>query len=93
MLSKRQPNRTRYYEYAFMYLGLAIISGIILIGWFLTPIFSFLALIAYLRGLRYPVIKVRCPHCNKKQKIEPEITDFWCMRCEKIVKRPGDTWE
>lgn len=87
----RQPNRATYYEKAWMFLGIGILSAVILIGWFLTPIFFILALIHIFRAWRYPVIEVHCPQCRKKQKIEPMVTRYFCVRCSRIIKKAEDT--
>lgn len=91
-MKDRLPHRTKHYENALMFLGIGIILGITFIFWFLVPLFFSLAIYQYFKALRYPVLQLQCPKCHTKQKIEPMITRFLCVRCQEIIKKENDVW-
>ncbi|ATO36218.1 hypothetical protein [Geobacillus sp. 47C-IIb] len=93
-IGERQPKRAKWNSFVSGFASLGIFFTITMVGIVIAPIFFLIAaMIAWVRNSRYPVIKMTCLHCDRKLKVEPEVTKFTCPYCCITLRKNGDVWK
>ncbi|SFS75882.1 hypothetical protein [Marininema halotolerans] len=94
ILKEQQPNRHPKWNYAVVTLyTIIVLLFFTLVGVVLIPIFYIpLLIVLWMRRKRYPIIKVPCPVCKLKAKVEIQVTEFSCLRCYKRIVKEEDHW-
>lgn len=87
----KQPKRA-------LYTRKILVCHIFTVLFLISVIFSPLALVTiiwsvvlYKKRSRFPVVKIKCPSCGFKNKVEPQVTSFSCEYCFNTIDQSYNT--
>ncbi|WP_142504544.1 hypothetical protein [Melghirimyces algeriensis] len=87
---ERMPNRAKW---DMITIFCSIIGGILFISIVGLPLsipFIIVGLYAAFRSFRYPIVKMTCPVCRSKVRIEKEVEQFHCLCYTHLKKENGE---